>query len=115
MKKKYLLFAIIIGFCLFGCKKDSPTLELIQVNVSIPILTTYSLGIKNANNDVGITNVMTNAVFTLNAYSGDQIPVVYEFQTQGQSTGQGTITFTYNGNTLLTINGGSGTQTLSIP
>jgi len=115
MKKKYLLFAIIIGCCLFGCKKDSPVVEVINVNVTVPILTTYSLGIKNANNDVGIANAMTNAVFTINAYSGDQIPVVYDFETQGQSTGQGTITFTYSGKTLLSINGGSGTQTLSIP
>lgn len=115
MKKKYLLFALIISFCFFGCKKAAPVVEVINVNVTIPILTTYSLGIKNANNDVGINNAMTNAVFTINAFSGDQIPVVYDFETQGQSTGQGTITFTYNGKTLLTINGGSGTQTLSIP
>jgi hypothetical protein len=114
MKKKYLLIAIIIGFALSGCKKEA-ALEVINVNVTVPILTTYTLSIKNANNDVGIYNAMNNAIFTITGHSGDQIPVVYEFQTQGDSTGQGTITFTYGSNTLLTINGGTGSKTLTFP
>ena len=115
MKKKYLLILLIIGFVLSGCKKASSPFEVIQVNVSIPILTVYSLQISNTNNDVNITNASTNAIFTINAHSGDQIPVVYQFATQNETTGKGTITFTYNGSTLLTINGGNGTQTLSVP
>jgi hypothetical protein len=107
---------MFIALVLFGCKKDTPAAaELINVNVTIPIQTIYSLQIKNANNTVHIYNATTNAIFTINAYHGDQIPVVYQFATDNQSTGQGTVTFTYNNNTLLTINGGSGTQTLSIP
>jgi hypothetical protein len=114
MKKKYLLFSIIIGLFLVGCKKDSPAFEVINVTVAIPPLTTYSLQIKNANNNVNIPTTSTAAIFTINAHRGDQIPVVYQFTTQNSTTGQGAITFTYNNSTLLTINGGSGTQTLSV-
>lgn len=114
--KKYLLITLIIAFAFPGCKKSSTTpFEAIQVNLVIPNLTTYTLQIKNANNSVSIYNAMTNAIFTINAHHGDQIPIVYQFDTQNSTTGQGTISFSYNGSTLLTINGGSGTQTLIVP
>lgn len=112
MKKiTFTLFCLLI---LWGCKKDSKS-EIIQVNVAVPANTTYSLQIKNANNDIDIPNGASNNSFTLNASSGDKIPIVYEFATQQKPYGQGTITFTYNSKTLLLINGGAGTQTLSIP
>jgi len=106
--------------CLCACKKESSN-QTIQGTLTAPAYTQYLVTIKNSKNDVVIQNDNINLTtpqantFTLLARSGDRIPITYNFNTQEQQYGQGKIVLSLNGKTLLSINGGSGTQTLVIP
>jgi len=113
MKKAAIILLSIIAF--YGCKKEATT-KSIQMQITVPANTTYNINVTDGNSPLlGINNQSTNFSYTLVAKSGDKLTVVYGFITGGQQYGQGVVTFDYNSQVLLTIKGGNGTQTVTVP
>jgi uncharacterized protein YcfL len=113
--KTLSLLALVFLLIVSGCKKDYKYRD-IQIQVTVPSNTTFDIRIVNGGVPVlSETNSSTNLTTTILAKSGDKLAVAYQFVTQSQQNGQGLATFTYNGQVLLTINGGNGNQTVSVP
>lgn len=117
--KHLSLLALVCLLSLVGCKKDTP-LRTIQLQVTVPAYTVSNLTVNDP--EAQITSIGLNSMNlpltqdeTLTPKKGDKLTIVYGFATDGSQYGQGTATFTYNGQTLLKINGGNGTQTIIVP
>ncbi|RWY50021.1 hypothetical protein [Mucilaginibacter gilvus] len=114
--KKLLLCVALAALCLSACKKESQ-LKTIEIKSSnIDKNTTYNLTVKR---DGGILLAAEREAkstnYTLTASSGEALVVDYMFTTAGNQYGQGHFSFTYNGTSLLEVNGGSGTHTIVVP
>jgi hypothetical protein len=114
--KHFSLLAIICLLACSGCKKETPS-RTIQLKITVPAHTTYNLSVRNNSGTLLLLldHATTNSNEPIVAKSGDKLTMSYGFITDGYQYGQGTAIFTYNGQTLVTINGGNGTRTLDVP
>ncbi len=117
MQKNLITLLCLCFLC--GCKKDQ-TEKTINIQVTdINSTTTFTFQLQNAQGgspDFELQNSNTNGNYSTTAIGGQKLNLLaWTFLTQQEQYGQGKITVTEGSQTLLTINGGYGSNTVTVP
>ena len=111
--KPFILSACLC-LILFGCKKDSSE-HTINIHITNISQTTFNFSIVNhGGGSPDYSNANTNGDYTTAAQSGKTLDVTWAFITQGHQYGQGNIAIIEGADTLLKINGGYGSNSITV-